>query len=134
MMSCTSQSGPIVFDIPATGKEIAEKWPEIRKNAQPCDKEPCGDSEFVLFKVKYPKFNLVFTGTKEETLEPATGYMNVCKEMDGEITDYNLFVWIGNDGYFHEDEFYHQSDSQELSDDDSFIGVSDTGLVIPSRQ
>lgn len=132
ILSCSSDIAE--FSPPITGKEIGERWDEVRDNAQPCDIPGCGEAARKLFRVKYPRFSLLFTGYRVDSYDRFESHFHVYREMDGKVTDYNLFVLLGEEGYLKDDEFYHVTENIEIPEEDQYIGVADTGLVIPSRQ
>lgn len=132
LLSCSSDIAE--FDPPITGKEIGERWEEIRENAVPCDFPGCGSANYNLFRVKYPSFSLLFTGSRVDGYDRFESFFNVYREMNGSITDYRLFVLLGEEGYLMETEFFHVTENIEIPEGDQYIGISDTGLVIPSRQ
>ena len=132
LLSCSSDIGE--FEPPITGKEIGERWEEVRKNAIPCDFPGCGSANYSLFRVKYPSFSLLFTGSRQESYDRFESFFNVYREMNGSITDYRLFVLLGEEGYLTDTEFFHVTENVEIPEEDQYIGISDTGLVIPSRQ
>lgn len=132
LLSCSSDIAE--FAPPITGKEIGERWEEVRKNAIPCDFPGCGTAVYCLFRVRYPSFSLLFTGSKLDSYNQFESFFNVYREMNGSTTDYNLFVLLGEEGYLKATEFFHVTENIEIPEEDQYIGISDTGLVIPSRQ
>lgn len=131
-MSCSN--GIVEFRPPITGKQVAENWSSIIENSQPCDSDGCGPNSYKLFRVKYPSFSLLFTGSRSEEYDQFETFFHLRQEFEGKTTDMNMFIQLGYQGYLNETEFFHVTENIEIPESDNYIGISDTGLVIPSRQ